>query len=62
MGDVINLRLYRKRKDRATREEKAAENRVKFGRTRADKELRRAVDDLEAKKLEGHRVPDKDEA
>lgn len=59
MGDVINLRLHRKRKDRTKRDETAAENRAKFGRTKAEKELERAVVDIESRRLDGHRLPGK---
>jgi hypothetical protein len=60
MGDVINLRLHRKRKDRTVREGQAAENRVKFGRTKADRERDRAVVELETKRLDQHRLPAED--
>ncbi|HUG62585.1 MAG TPA: DUF4169 family protein [Methylomirabilota bacterium] len=58
MGDVINLRLRRKRKDRTTRETRAAENRVKFGRTKAEKERERTVAEIEARRLDEHRLPE----
>jgi hypothetical protein len=52
MGDVINLRIVRKRKGRDEAEAEAATNRAKFGRTKAEKkqdeqkaaQLARAVD------------------
>jgi hypothetical protein len=37
MGEVENLRRFRKRKERAARDQEAAANRAKFGRTRAEK-------------------------
>jgi hypothetical protein len=58
MGDVINLRLHRKRKVRTTRDAKASENRAKFGRTKAEKERELALADLEAKRLDEHQLPD----
>ena len=58
MGDIINLRLHRKRKVRTTRDAKASENRAKFGRTKAEKERERAAADLEAKRLDEHRLSD----
>ena len=58
MGDVINLRLHRKRKERAAKETAAAANRSKFGRTKAEKETSRAVVDLETRRLDGHRRDD----
>jgi hypothetical protein len=38
MGDVVNLRIARKRKGRDEAEAEAATNRAKFGRTKAEKE------------------------
>lgn len=38
MGEVVNLRLARKAKRRATKDATAAMNRAAFGRTRAEKE------------------------
>lgn len=58
MGDVINLRLHRKRKDREEREAAAAENRVKHGRTKAEKETARAVVDLQVRRHDAHRLDD----
>ena len=58
MGDVINLRLHRKRKDRAEKEAAAATNRVKFGRTKAEKETLKANADLDLRRLDGHRRGD----
>lgn len=55
MGDVINLRRARKAKARAGAEEKAATNRVAFGRTKAEKTS--AITEREAakRKLDGHK-------
>lgn len=38
MADVLNLNKARKRKQRADAAREAAENRVKFGRTKAQKQ------------------------
>jgi hypothetical protein len=37
-AEIINLRQERKRREREARAAEAAENRVKFGRTRAERE------------------------
>lgn len=37
MGEIVNLRQARKRREKASRESEAAANRVKFGRTAAAK-------------------------
>ena len=39
MSDVINLRLARKARKRAEEERRAAENRAKHGRTKAERQL-----------------------
>ena len=41
-GDVVNLRTARKRKARQSQEKKAAQNRVVFGQTKAEKQARKA--------------------
>lgn len=56
MGELVNLRRARKDRDRRRREDEAAENRVKFGRTKVEKLTTRAQDELEARRLEGHRL------
>ena len=37
-ADIVNLRRARKTKARAEREQQAAENRVRFGRTKAERQ------------------------
>lgn len=37
MGDIINLRQVRKQRARAEQEAAARENRIRFGRTKADR-------------------------
>ncbi|MFC4625393.1 DUF4169 family protein [Daeguia caeni] len=39
MSEIINLRQFRKRKARDAKERQAEQNRILFGRTRAEKEL-----------------------
>ena len=38
MADIVNLRQARKHKQRAARDQQAAENRAKFGRTKGEKQ------------------------
>ena len=57
MGEVVNLRTFRKQKARAEKSEKAAENRRKHGRTRAEAEndardRERSATQLDAKRLD----------
>lgn len=55
MGEIVNLNRKRKAVARQRREAEAAENRVKFGRTRAEKRADKAEGELEARRLDGHR-------
>jgi len=57
MADILSLSKARKARARAQKEAAAAENRVRFGRTRADRqseavEKARAADKLDAHKRE----------
>ncbi|MTH96739.1 DUF4169 family protein [Roseibium sp. RKSG952] len=49
-AEIINLRQTRKRKARADKDKQAEKNRLKFGRTKAERQL----EDAERAKLEGH--------
>ncbi len=56
MAEIVNLKDFRKNRARAEAEAKAAENRVRFGRTR-DERARKAFEDQRAKRdLEGNRI------
>ncbi len=55
MGEVVNLRMARKRKARAGREDTAARNRAAHGMSRAEKEANKAARDRAEKALDGHR-------
>jgi hypothetical protein len=52
MGDVLSLKLHRKRKARAEKEAEAEQNRIAFGRTRAEKDLTGALNEKAAKDLD----------
>jgi hypothetical protein len=54
MAEVINLKRARKDKARSEREQLAAENRRRFGRTKAEKTAER-----EAERREGHTLDGK---
>lgn len=54
-ADVVNLRQFKKAKARTERERDAEQNRVSFGRTKAEKNLTRALRDKAQKTLDqGH--------
>ncbi|MFI0843467.1 DUF4169 family protein [Mesorhizobium sp. IMUNJ 23232] len=50
MGDIVNLRAARKRRDRDEKARLADENRVRHGRTKGEKQRDRA----EAGRLDAH--------
>ncbi len=57
MVEIVNLRRARKGKARAEKDARAADNRVRFGRTKAEKreseiESRRAEQKLDGKKID----------
>ncbi|QQR40588.1 DUF4169 family protein [Devosia rhizoryzae] len=58
MADIVNLRTARKQKARADKDAKASENRVFFGRTKAEK-LKEAAEKARAEKhVEAHKRED----
>lgn len=61
MGDIINLRLARKAKVRAEKERVASANRVKFGRTKAERDGARLEEGRLDRNLEGSRREDRDD-
>lgn len=68
MAEIVNLKDFRKGRARAEAEAKAAENRVRFGRTRDERERKtleeqRAKRHLDGNKLDGsstEKITDKD--
>ncbi|WP_354061252.1 DUF4169 family protein [Devosia sp. 2618] len=58
MADIINLRTVRKQKARAEKETQAAQNRVLFGRTKAEKLKQEAEKTLAEKVIDGHKRED----
>jgi hypothetical protein len=55
MAEIINLRQARKHKARADKEARANENRIAFGRTKAEKNLTQAEQDLAKSRLDQHK-------
>ncbi|MEQ1950427.1 DUF4169 family protein [Mesorhizobium sp. CN2-181] len=55
MGDIVNLRIARKRRDRDDKVRLAEENRVRHGRTKAEKSRDRAEADKLASHVDAHR-------
>jgi hypothetical protein len=55
MAEIVNLRLARKARDRAQAQQQAAENRAKFGRTKAQKQADKTATERDARALDGAR-------
>ena len=51
-ADIVNLRQFRKQKARSEKEKSAEANRLQFGRTKAEKNLTRALNDKAEKTLD----------
>lgn len=62
MAEIVNLRMARKARARADAERTAAQNRAKFGRTKAEKAAERAEAERTARTLDGARRGAEDEA
>lgn len=60
-GEIINLKRARKAKARTAREAEADANRLRFGRTKAERQLSSAKDELAARRLDGHRLTREDD-
>lgn len=51
-GDVVNLRQFRKQKARTEKDRAADQNRISFGRTKAEKQLTKTLNDKASKALD----------
>lgn len=55
MGDIVNLNDRRKQKARKDRQAEAASNRVKFGRTKSQKDVDEKTRSADVRKLDAAR-------
>jgi hypothetical protein len=61
MADIISLNRVKKARDKATAKAEATENRVRFGRTKAQKSADREMTAQVERQLDAHkRGPDRD--
>ncbi len=58
MAEIINLRQARKNKARADKEARAEQNRISFGRTKAERNLTKAEQDMAKSRLDAHKRDD----
>ncbi|EKJ96766.1 hypothetical protein C241_05352 [Bradyrhizobium lupini HPC(L)] len=55
-ADIVNLRQFRKQKARSEKEKQAEQNRLSFGRTKAEKNLTSALNEKAEKALDQSRL------
>ncbi len=55
-AEIVNLRQFRKKQARSDREKQAEQNRIAFGRTKAEKTLTKALNEKTAKTHEAGRI------
>jgi hypothetical protein len=58
MSDVVNLNRFRKKRRMQAEDERAARNRAKFGRTKAEKTKDAAEKEQARRRLDGHLTDD----
>jgi len=56
MGDLVNLKQFRKRAARERSEQEAAANRARFGRSKSERELEDARTERAREALDQHRI------
>ncbi|MGB8277543.1 MAG: DUF4169 family protein [Methylovirgula sp.] len=54
-GEIVNLRRLRKTKQRAAEADTAAQNRLRFGRSKAQRAFETKIETLEQRQFEAHR-------
>jgi hypothetical protein len=60
MGDLINLKKFRKRAAREQSEQEAAANRARFGRTRSERTLEQLRAERARELLDQHQIDGED--
>jgi hypothetical protein len=56
MGEIVNLRRARKAQGRRKDEQRAEENRLRFGLSKAEKQLAEKTNEIAERRIEGHRL------
>lgn len=62
MAEIVNLRQARKAKKRDAHERTAAENRAKYGRTKAEKLEEKTTSEQAKRHIDQHRLTEDDES
>ncbi|MGI6245146.1 MAG: DUF4169 family protein [Pseudochelatococcus sp.] len=58
MAEIVNLRRARKARARSEKEAQAAENRLRFGATKAERTASAAAREKDERHLDAHRLPE----
>ncbi|GES45213.1 uncharacterized protein DUF4169 [Rhizobium sp. ERR 922] len=58
-AEIVNLRQFRKKQARSDKEKQAEQNRIAFGRTKAEKKLTSALNEKAEKTHEAGRIETK---
>lgn len=61
MAEIINLNKRRKTKIRVEKEKTASENRIKFGRTKKEKQIEKQDHERNERHLDGHKLENKED-
>lgn len=61
MAKIINLNKRRKAKKRVEKEKKAAENRIRYGRTKKEKQMAKNEIERNKRLLDGHKIESDDD-
>jgi hypothetical protein len=60
MGDVVNLKRFRKKTEREQAAKRAEENRARHGRTKSERQRDETTDRSFHEKLDQHRIGEED--
>jgi hypothetical protein len=61
MAEIVNLNKKRKIKNGLAKEKKAAENRIKFGRTKKERQIAKLESERDARHLDVHKLENKED-
>jgi hypothetical protein len=56
VAEIVNLRLVKKRKAKDAKDKLSAENRIRFGRTKVEKQFERGANSKAARFLQANRL------
>lgn len=60
-ADIVNLKQFKKQKARADKDKQAEQNRISFGRSKAEKNLTEARNDKAKRELDAKKLEDRDD-